>query len=349
MRAPLTRIALAAAAAVLCAGAAFAQEASAAWVRYAPGGEGFAVLMPKEPSSSPERAAAEELKVEGRRYEAADEEGRRYVVWSLKDPANLGERFARANYVSEVFRGEGLYLDHVAGVAWELLVTPLNEKARAEGRTGEHWRLSYEREFRLDGRPARAYTMMSKTKIKGPVLVCADGPRVYVVAALGADANDPRLKQFVESFTLRPDAPARVPLGDPATGKGGGVGTGGGSGVGTGQGVGAGGSATEPGAPVDYNRTFRQGEVTQKAVATFKPEPGFTEHARRFNVAGVVRLRAVLDKTGVVRDISVVKGLPHGLTSKAIQAARQIKFQPAQKDGRAVSQYIVLEYNFNIY
>ena len=29
--------------------------------------------------------------------------------------------------------------------------------------------------------------------------------------------------------------------------------------------------------------------------------------------------------------------------------ARQIRFEPAQKDGRAVSQHVVLEYDFNIY
>ncbi|MBD0373542.1 MAG: energy transducer TonB, partial [Pyrinomonadaceae bacterium] len=47
--------------------------------------------------------------------------------------------------------------------------------------------------------------------------------------------------------------------------------------------------------------------------------------------------------------IRAVKGLPDGLTEKAIAAARQIKFVPAQKDGRNVSQYIQIEYNFNLY
>jgi len=41
--------------------------------------------------------------------------------------------------------------------------------------------------------------------------------------------------------------------------------------------------------------------------------------------------------------------LPDGLTEKAIAAARSIRFQPAQKDGRPVSQYAVIEYSFNIY
>ena len=94
---------------------------------------------------------------------------------------------------------------------------------------------------------------------------------------------------------------------------------------------------------------FRQNEVTSKALITSKPEPGFTEKARKKNVTGVVRLRAVLAADGRVKYILVVKGLPNGLTEKAIEAARQIRFRPATINGRPVSQFVVLEYNFNIY
>jgi TonB family protein len=94
---------------------------------------------------------------------------------------------------------------------------------------------------------------------------------------------------------------------------------------------------------------FRFAEVTQKALITFKPEPGFTEEARKNNVTGVVRLRAVLAADGRVRHIAVVKRLPDGLTDKAVAAARQIRFSPARVNGVPVSQYVVLEYNFNIY
>jgi len=41
--------------------------------------------------------------------------------------------------------------------------------------------------------------------------------------------------------------------------------------------------------------------------------------------------------------------LPFGLTEQAIAAARQIKFVPAVKDGRPVSVFMQLEYNFNLY
>ena len=90
-------------------------------------------------------------------------------------------------------------------------------------------------------------------------------------------------------------------------------------------------------------------EVTQPVRITFKPVPAFTEGARKFQVSGVVRIRAIFAATGEVTNIVVVKGLPHGLTWRALDAAKKIKFEPAQKDGHVVSQYIVLEYYFNIY
>jgi TonB family protein len=142
-------------------------------------------------------------------------------------------------------------------------------------------------------------------------------------------------------------------------GTGGGMGTGDGTGLGPGRGGNTGGGDRHDGGGgpggggggggVDYNHPFKTAEVTRKAVITSKPEPGFTEEARKNNVTGVVRLRAILSAGGSVQGISVVKGLPDGLTERAISAAKQIRFTPAEKDGRTVSQYVTLEYNFNIY
>jgi hypothetical protein len=57
----------------------------------------------------------------------------------------------------------------------------------------------------------------------------------------------------------------------------------------------------------------------------------------------------VLASNGSVTGIKAVSGLPFGLTERAIAAAHQIRFTPAMKDGHAVSQYIQIEYNFNLY
>jgi hypothetical protein len=52
---------------------------------------------------------------------------------------------------------------------------------------------------------------------------------------------------------------------------------------------------------------------------------------------------------GSIKHILVVEGLPHRLTEAAIAAARQIKFEPATLDGKPVSMFMQLEYNFNLY
>jgi TonB family protein len=98
-----------------------------------------------------------------------------------------------------------------------------------------------------------------------------------------------------------------------------------------------------------YNQTFSPKEVTQKARVLFKPEPQYTEEARRNQITGTVIVKAVLSGSGEVTNIRAITALPFGLTEKAIAAARQIRFAPAMKDGRAVSQWIQIEYNFNLY
>ncbi|HLL74700.1 MAG TPA: TonB family protein [Pyrinomonadaceae bacterium] len=90
-------------------------------------------------------------------------------------------------------------------------------------------------------------------------------------------------------------------------------------------------------------------ETTTRARILSKPEPLYTERARQNGTRGTVTLRMVLAADGVVRHILVVRGLPDGLTENSINAARRMKFVPATKDGRAVSQFVTIQYNFNIY
>jgi len=142
------------------------------------------------------------------------------------------------------------------------------------------------------------------------------------------------------------------------TGTGGGVGSGEGGGVGPGRGgntgggdrrEGGGGPGGGGGGGPDYSKPFAAREVTRKAQIISKPEPLYTEEARKNQVTGTVRLRLILGANGSVSGISPVSRLPDGLTEKAIEAARRISFTPAEKDGRKVSQYVTIEYNFNIY
>jgi TonB family protein len=89
--------------------------------------------------------------------------------------------------------------------------------------------------------------------------------------------------------------------------------------------------------------------VNSRARVLSKPEPSYTESARKNQITGTVVLRAVFSSSGSVTNISTIRGLPDGLTERAITAAKQIRFVPAQKDGRPVSMWMQLEYNFNLY
>nr|MBA3323558.1 energy transducer TonB [Pyrinomonadaceae bacterium] len=130
---------------------------------------------------------------------------------------------------------------------------------------------------------------------------------------------------------------------------GGGVGPGRGGNTGGGDRNDGGGGPGGGGGGTDYKRTFSPKEVTRKATILTRPEPQYTEEARKNSVTGEVTIRAVLSSNGQITNITPLKRLPDGLTEKAIAAARQIRFTPAEKDGRPVSQYITLVYNFNIY
>lgn len=94
---------------------------------------------------------------------------------------------------------------------------------------------------------------------------------------------------------------------------------------------------------------YKQNEVSRKAAIKRKPAPDFTAESRKGDATGIVRLTAVLCRTGRVTDIRVVKGLPDGLTESAVAAARGIEFTPAEKDGRPVSVSATFEYLINAY
>jgi TonB family protein len=152
------------------------------------------------------------------------------------------------------------------------------------------------------------------------------------------------------------------PSSGPGTGNGIGTGTGGGIGPGEGGGIGPGrggnigggdrndgGGGPGGGGGGGYDRIFTGKDVTTKARLISKPEPQYTEDARKNQITGTVVLKVVFASNGSVTNIRTVSGLPYGLTERAIAAARQIKFVPATKDGHQVSMWMQLEYNFNLY
>lgn len=96
-------------------------------------------------------------------------------------------------------------------------------------------------------------------------------------------------------------------------------------------------------------QVFTGRQVNTRARVLRKPEPQYTESARQAQMTGTVALQAVFAADGSVKHILVIEGLPYGLTESSVKAARQIQFTPATFEGRPVSTFIQLEYNFNLY
>jgi TonB family protein len=126
-------------------------------------------------------------------------------------------------------------------------------------------------------------------------------------------------------------------------GSGDGSGYGGGLGDGNGDGRGSGDSGAPPPPP------SRPAGVTSALRVISKPKPGYTEAARLANTQGTVLLRVTFLASGEIGSISTVKGLPNGLTEKAIAAARGIRFEPAKRDGVPQNTVRTLEFSFAIY
>ena len=157
---------------------------------------------------------------------------------------------------------------------------------------------------------------------------------------------DPKPAQLEVPPTLvgtpTPPPPQLAQLGDPlgkiggppsnGPGSGGGIGNGSGGGVGNGRGNGKfGSSATKP-------------------VATYSPDPEYSEEARKAKYQGVVVLALVVGADGLPRDIRVARSLGLGLDEKAIESVKTWRFDPGRnKDGVAVAVPMTIEVEFHLY
>jgi TonB family protein len=152
---------------------------------------------------------------------------------------------------------------------------------------------------------------------KGMAHVFATQDRLYVFRAYGADLDDPRITTFFALLSLKKQDKTIEVFDGP-------------------------GSFYETN-PLDL---YRAPDLDSKVEIQSKPDPSYTAEAENERIKGTVVLRCVFTSKGTVTNFIVVQGLPGGLTEKAIEAARKIRFTPAMKDGRPVSMWMQLEYHF---
>jgi TonB family protein len=95
----------------------------------------------------------------------------------------------------------------------------------------------------------------------------------------------------------------------------------------------------------------RSAEPVTKALAAeilSKPTPVYTQEARNLHIEGEVLLEVVLEASGSLRVVRVVRGLGHGLDDNAVRAAEQIHFKPAMRDGQPADSTVVLHIIFQL-
>jgi len=101
--------------------------------------------------------------------------------------------------------------------------------------------------------------------------------------------------------------------------------------------------------PKDGDDTIHQMSSSLRPTILYREKAQYTKEGKDNKIEGTVVLGAVFGVDGLISDIRVIRGLPHGLTENAIIAAKKIRFEPAMKDGRPVSVRGNLEFSFNLY
>ena len=228
----------------------------------------------------------------------------------------------------------GAYADGVIYTIWVVETLPnetLDSFVKKQTRNVKTWDLTAGHEVTLDGAKGKAFDPVDNKL--GMVQFFAKDLRLFQFMAYGAPLDDPRMTKFFSSITLTRNKDS-LDIADSSTRRFVIENTP--------------GSDTIP-APDPLAKTFTSKEVDSKVRLGFKAEPSYTEEARQHSTTGVVTLKCLFSANGTITNISTVTGLPHGLTERAIAAARKIKFIPAIKDGQFVSQWMTVEFYFNLY
>ncbi|MGE5326588.1 MAG: energy transducer TonB [Deltaproteobacteria bacterium] len=176
-----------------------------------------------------------------------------------------------------------------------------------------------------------------------PALVKASQALPVPPALLG----DPNLQLPEMKLNMNWGDPTGVP-GDLSGGPGSGGSFGNGDGTGIGPGKGPGYQHGEDGG---YGgKTFQPGRGgVSEPVPIFKPEPPYTEEARKTKLQGVVDLMIVVDPDGNVAFARLLKPLGMGLDESALQTVKTWRFKPALRNGSPVPVRVMVQVSFRLF
>jgi protein TonB len=98
------------------------------------------------------------------------------------------------------------------------------------------------------------------------------------------------------------------------------------------------------------NEVFKPGPGITMPKPIHTEKPRYTAEAMKAGIQGTVLLDAVVLKDGNVSNVEVIRSLDkmYGLDESAIEAARQWRFEPGQKDGKPVAVRVSIELTFTL-
>ncbi len=109
----------------------------------------------------------------------------------------------------------------------------------------------------------------------------------------------------------------------------------------------------EPGSIIgklpDGELVFRPGKEIKLPQPIWTPDPSYTEPARMARLQGTALLRMTVDASGKPRDIRVLRPLGFGLDDMAVDAVREWKYTPAQRNAQPVAVRMNVEVQFRLF
>jgi protein TonB len=105
----------------------------------------------------------------------------------------------------------------------------------------------------------------------------------------------------------------------------------------------------QPAATPVLKENYGMAEVDQVPVATLKPRPAYPYRARRLNLDGEVDVKFLVDTTGQVSRISILRSSPPDLFDDSVVAALSAwRFSPGTVKGRPVNTWVTTTIEFRI-
>jgi len=100
--------------------------------------------------------------------------------------------------------------------------------------------------------------------------------------------------------------------------------------------------------PIKIGKT-NPGSNISEPVPTYRPNPGYSEGARRDKLQGTLLLAVIIAADGSIASVRVLKGLEPGLERNAVKAVQSWRFKPAARNGVPVPVRVLIEVKFTLF